>query len=551
MKKLLLFALTLYVVSLHSVAAQSLQPLTGKDSVNILLGFSKKIYKTDVDKALCLTKRAYRHAQEARSMDGEARSSLMLGILYKEVNNYTESLNAYQHALRLFEKLNDSTQIGLTYNGMGGVYLFNLNHVTWSAYYFGKARAYLQHDSVNLALPLTNLGSLKLRTGKLDEALALYETAYSLQVKYNDLPRMSTTLNNIATLLDSKKEYAKSKEYYARSLEIEKILENPKGISWTLLGLAGACCMNNEHEQAEVHVREAMDIAKKYSLHKNYIHALQYLAYECEHTHKLKEAKSFALQASSLADKHNLSHIKGELYQQLAFVCEKMGELKQALHYQQKHSIYKDSLAEAERKAADEVAELKDKPALASAPGATNDYWPWLSFAVICTASIGFIFLRKAKHPHQTEITEVPGTPVDETPPPAIDIPIPSQPENNGQATLPDRVHLEVINGQGMKIINLDNIQWFQKDGKSYHAFTEKGNYRVRQNMTELEESLPRGRFFRINRTVIINMDAMNNYSFWENHKYIIRMKDEQKTEFTISRNRLREMKESFNVFEH
>ena len=69
--------------------------------------------------------------------------------------------------------------------------------------------------------------------------------------------------------------------------------------------------------------------------------------------------------------------------------------------------------------------------------------------------------------------------------------------------------------------------------------------------MTELEESLPRGRFFRINRAVIINMDAMNNYSFWENHKYIIRMKDEQKTEFTISRNRLREMKESFNVFEH
>ena len=549
MKKLL-FALTLYVVSHHAVTAQSLPPLAGKDSVNILLGFSKKIYRTDVNKAVCLTKRAYRHAQEAGSMDGEARSSFMLGVLYKEQNHYTESLDAYQHALRLFEKLNDSTQIGLTYNGMGGVYLFNLNHVTWSAYYFGKARAYLQHDSVNLALPLANLGSLKLRTGKMDEALALYEAAYSIQLKYNDLPRMSTTLNNIATLLDSKKEYAKSKEYYARSLEIEKILENPKGISWTLLGLAGACCMNNEHEQAERHVREAMDIAKKYSLHKNYIHALQYLAYECEHTHKLKEARDFALQASSLADKHNLSQIKGELYQQLAFVCEKMGELKQALHYQQKHSIYKDSLAQAEIKAAAEVAELHEKPVLASVSTASNDYWPWLSFAVICTASIGFIFLRKVKHTH-ADVAPATPAPIEETPSITTDIAIPAEPEHNGQATLPDMVHLEVINGQGMKLINLDDIQWFQKEGKSYHAFTAKGNYRVRQNMTELEESLPRGRFFRINRAVIINMDAMNNYSFWENHKYIIRMKDEQKTEFTISRNRLREMKESFNVFEH
>lgn len=551
MKKLLLFALTLYVVSPPVALAQSLQPLAGKDSVNILLGLSKKIYKTDANKAFCMAKRAYRHAQDAGSMDGEARSSLMLGILHKELNNYTESLKAYQHALGLFEKLNDSTQIGLTYNGMGGVYLFNLNHVTWSAYYFGKARAYLQHDSANLALPLTNLGSLKLRTGKIDEALALYEAAYSIQVKYNDLPRMSTTLNNIATLLDSKKEYTKSKEYYARSLEIEKILENPRGTSLTLLGLAGACCMNNEHEQAEVYVREAMGIAKKYSLHKNYIHALQYLAYECEHTHKLKEAKSFALQASNLADQHNLPHIKGDLYQQLAFVCEKMGELKQALHYQQKHSIYKDSLAEAERKAATEVAELREKPVLASAATATNNYWPWLSFALICTASIGFIFLRKVKHAHPAEVTEVSTSPVDETPSPATAIAAPVQPENNGQATLPEMMHLEVINGQGMKIISLDDIQWFQKEGKSYHAFTEKGSYRVRQNMTELEESLPRGRFFRINRAVIINMDAMNNYSFWENHKYIIRMKDDQKTEFTISRNRLREMKESFNVFEH
>jgi tetratricopeptide (TPR) repeat protein len=551
MKKLLLFALTLYVVSVRTITAQSLQPLASKDSVNILLGFSKKIYRTDVNKAICMTKRAYRHAQEAGSMDGEARSSFMLGVLYKELNNCTESLDAYQHALRLFETLNDSTQIGLTYNGMGGVYLFNLNHVTWSAYYFGKARTYLQHDSVNLALPLTNLGSLKLRTGKLDEALALYETAYSIQLKYNDLPRMSTTLNNIATLLDSKKDYAKSKQYYARSLEIEKILENPKGTSWALLGLAGACCMNNEHEQAELYVREAMDIARKYSLHKNYIHALQYLAYECEHTHKLKEARSFALQASSLADKHNMSHVKGELYQQLAFVCEKMGELKQALHYQQKHSIYKDSLAVAERKAAAEVAELKEKPVLASAPTAPNDYWPWLSFAVICTASIGFIFLRKVKHPPVQEVMETKHPALDEASSPAEDIAIATPPEHNGTSTLPDMMHLEVINGQGMKIISLDDIQWFQKDGKSYHAFTEKGSYRVRQNMTELEESLPRGRFFRINRAVIINMDAMNNYSFWENHKYIIRMKDEQKTEFTISRNRLREMKENFNVFEH
>lgn len=49
--------------------------------------------------------------------------------------------------------------------------------------------------------------------------------------------------------------------------------------------------------------------------------------------------------------------------------------------------------------------------------------------------------------------------------------------------------------------------------------------------------------FVQINRSVIINLRELLNYSFWENDKYIVRMKDSDK-EFVMSRLRLKKIKD-------
>jgi two-component system, LytTR family, response regulator len=111
-------------------------------------------------------------------------------------------------------------------------------------------------------------------------------------------------------------------------------------------------------------------------------------------------------------------------------------------------------------------------------------------------------------------------------------------------------MHLEVIQGEGIKLIAISTICWLQKEGRNYFIHTDEDIYRLRKNIADVEGLLPRLKFFRINRTVIINMERMNNFSFWENHKYIIRMQGKKAAEFVISRNRLREMKELFQVAE-
>lgn len=44
----------------------------------------------------------------------------------------------------------------------------------------------------------------------------------------------------------------------------------------------------------------------------------------------------------------------------------------------------------------------------------------------------------------------------------------------------------------------------------------------------------------------LVNLEFVQNYSFWENDKYVLRMNDENKSEFVMSRERLQKIKHMF-----
>ena len=95
--------------------------------------------------------------------------------------------------------------------------------------------------------------------------------------------------------------------------------------------------------------------------------------------------------------------------------------------------------------------------------------------------------------------------------------------------------------------IRLSDIWWFEIENRNFFAFTQGKTFQIKKTLTELENELPENDFFRINRAVIINMNCMKNYQYWENDKYKIRLKDD-KTEFIIQRKRLNELKKKLNL---
>lgn len=102
---------------------------------------------------------------------------------------------------------------------------------------------------------------------------------------------------------------------------------------------------------------------------------------------------------------------------------------------------------------------------------------------------------------------------------------------------------IEAKDEQGTALLLVENVWWFEVEGKSYRAFTNGQTYNIGQTIKELEASLDPAAFFRVNRAVIVNLGFVKNYSFWENDKYILRMADER-TEFVMQRARLKALKE-------
>lgn len=91
-------------------------------------------------------------------------------------------------------------------------------------------------------------------------------------------------------------------------------------------------------------------------------------------------------------------------------------------------------------------------------------------------------------------------------------------------------------------------VLWFEKEERKYFAHTQKSKLRTRETLSELESSLDPDKFVRINRSVIVNVDFILNYSFWENEKYVLRLKNKAQTEFVMSRDRLKKIKSQLQL---
>ena len=95
----------------------------------------------------------------------------------------------------------------------------------------------------------------------------------------------------------------------------------------------------------------------------------------------------------------------------------------------------------------------------------------------------------------------------------------------------------------GEVFLDIERIRWIIRDERKTFAITESEKYRLKENISQLEEKLHPEQFLRINRSTIVSLEWVLNYSFWENDKYILRMKDEDQTEFVMSRERLNKIK--------
>jgi two-component system response regulator LytT len=98
---------------------------------------------------------------------------------------------------------------------------------------------------------------------------------------------------------------------------------------------------------------------------------------------------------------------------------------------------------------------------------------------------------------------------------------------------------------QNRLLVNYEDVLWVMAENKDVFIHTATGEkLRVRYTIKELEPRLVRNRFSRVHRAYLVNLDHIAEVVPWFSGNYLIRMKDETRTEIPMSRRYAAQLKQ-------
>jgi two-component system LytT family response regulator len=109
-----------------------------------------------------------------------------------------------------------------------------------------------------------------------------------------------------------------------------------------------------------------------------------------------------------------------------------------------------------------------------------------------------------------------------------------------------DRIASRV--GERTTLLDVTRITHFFSKDKLTFAAASGREHVIDYTLSDLEERLDSKRFVRIHRATIVNTAYVQELDAWVDGGIIVRLKDEKKTELSVARDRVRELKERLGI---
>ncbi len=102
--------------------------------------------------------------------------------------------------------------------------------------------------------------------------------------------------------------------------------------------------------------------------------------------------------------------------------------------------------------------------------------------------------------------------------------------------------------GENIALLNLDQVTHFVSEDRYVYACTEGGRFLLTSSLSELEPRLDPAQFVRIHRSAIVNLRFVGQVSRWFAGRVLIRLRNREKTELPVSRDRVRKLREALGL---
>ena len=111
---------------------------------------------------------------------------------------------------------------------------------------------------------------------------------------------------------------------------------------------------------------------------------------------------------------------------------------------------------------------------------------------------------------------------------------------------LPHRIASRL--GERISFLALDDVTHFVAQDKLTFAVINGRKHVVDQTIIELERRLDPQKFLRIHRSALVNVDWVHEVNSWFAGRVVLTLKDAQRTQLTVARDRVRSVKDRLGI---
>ena len=556
-------ALLLFLLASYPVYTSAQSPvISPKDSLVILGSLYEKAHQEKPESGIAYAKKALRIARSINDKSAEANALFRSGSSYKNLRQLDSAKVYLASSAALYKELDDQKSYGEALVFLGEVYFVNGEFVK-AMEQFKPAAKLLQNEKPLLRRALNGLANVHGNLNKIPEAINYLKQALAIAEEIGDLPAKSICYNNLGSMYFDLKEYGQALEYFKSTVEIQQIIHksglNKPGDdklidAYWQVGRTYTVLENfpEAKKYLDLSIARAKEAGDKYKE----IGAIWYLAeYHSKQKEYLKAVELLKSTEQAIAD-NKYEWLYREYFERVADQYKLAGKEKESLEYKERYVAFTDSLlrlkelegvAVAKGTAEDSLQLQKAEPSFMDSLASTDKkkYW-WLLFGTTLFICSTYMLWRYRKKHQDTEDTVTPATAETQQQSIAQES---MEPEQPALTVAPAIKYVQAVKHSGEVIVPIESVYWFETKDKKYYLSDGEELLETHHTIAELESMLAGNEnFIRINRSVIINAHFMFNYSPWEKDKYIVRMQDTAKTEFSMPRNRMKAMRQQFGL---
>jgi len=241
-----------------------LQTATGTERIDVLNELYKEYRNSEPLEALNYTLEARDLSKSINYQKGLGRALNNLGVYYKNLGDYDNSLQHFLQSLAIQEELIDTERIGFTLSNIGILYSIKREYDKALNSFQSALKIFEEMGNIEFQVgAMNNIGNVHYEKGEVDRALEIYLEAMALLEENDQLQNAFDVLNNIGNIHNSRLEYDKAMDNYFRSLEIERVNKNKFGQAHSLFNIGETYRNQSKFDLATTYLGQSAELARE------------------------------------------------------------------------------------------------------------------------------------------------------------------------------------------------------------------------------------------------------------------------------------------------